>query len=143
MHQDQDIRIDNQRHAGIVIKDGKILLMERRYKGYEFWVFPGGHIRKEEDPFAVVEREIKEETTIIVKNQKLVFEFRDYFKYNFDFYYLCEYISGEPRLSGEELTKNSSENFYNPCWIDLPRIIELNVLPRFAKEWVEESILKK
>ncbi len=142
MHLDQDIRIDNQRHAGIVVKDNKILLMLRKYKGVEYWVIPGGHIRKGENPEEVVLREIEEETSIIANNPELVFEFRDYKKDNYDFYYICNYVSGEPTLGGEELVKNSEENFYNPQWVEISKIDELNILPKFAKEWIEENLNK-
>lgn len=141
-HLDQDIRIDNQRHAGIVINNNKILLIHRIYKGQEYWVIPGGHIQKGEDPLDVVKREIEEETSIKIVNPVLAFEFRDYKKDNYDFYYLCDYVSGEPILGGEEQIKNSKENFYEPTWIDLENIKELNVLPKFAKEWISENLVK-
>lgn len=140
-HLDQDIRIDNQRHAGIVIHNNRILLMHRIYKGVEYWVIPGGHIQKGEDPEKVVLREILEETSIEANNPKLVFEFRDYHKDNFDFYYICDYISGEPKLGGEEGMKNSKENFYEPIWINLEEISAINILPKFAKEWIEENLV--
>jgi 8-oxo-dGTP diphosphatase len=144
-HLDKHIRINNQRHAGIVIKDAKILLMHRIYNGKEYYVIPGGHIQKGEDPKVAVLREIEEETSIIAKNPELVFEFRNYKKGtngNFDFYYTCEYVSGEPTLGGEEKMKNNPENFYEPMWVEVSKVKELNILPRFAKEWVEESMLK-
>lgn len=141
-HLDNDIRIENQRHAGIVLKEGSILLMHRIYKGIEYWVIPGGHIQQGEDPKLVALREIEEETTIKAANPVLVFEFRDYKKDNYDFYYLCEYVSGEPTLGGEEAMKNSPENFYEPMWVELSKVKELNVLPRFAKEWIEETLRK-
>lgn len=139
-HLDQDIRIDNQRHAGIVISDNKILLIHRKYKGIEYWVIPGGHIQKGEDPLDVVKREILEETSIIVKDPELVFEFRDYKKDNYDFYYICEYVSGEPELGGEEKLKNSVDNFFEPLWVNISVLDNLNLLPKFAKEWIVENI---
>lgn len=38
------------RAAGIIIKDGKILLMRRVKDGREYFVFPGGSIEKNETP---------------------------------------------------------------------------------------------
>ncbi len=142
-HLDQDIRIDNQRHAGIVLRDGNILLMHRRYKGIEYWVIPGGHIQKGEDPLTVAIREIEEETTVIVSNPKLVFEFKNYHKDNHDFYYMCDYVSGEPELGGEEKEKNSEENFFEPLWLPLEQVKDINLLPKFAKEWIVETLIEK
>jgi 8-oxo-dGTP pyrophosphatase MutT (NUDIX family) len=141
-HLDKDIRINNQRHAGIVIKDDKILLMHRIYKGQEFYVIPGGHIQKGEDPKFAALREIEEETSIKAGNAQLVFEFRNYKKDNYDFYYLCDYISGTPTLGGEEAIKNNPENHYEPMWVELAQVKELNLLPKFAKEWLVETLLK-
>lgn len=136
------IRIPNERHAGIVIKDNKILLMHRKKKGREFWVIPGGHRHEGEVGEEVVIREIAEETNIAVENAELVFEFRDYKKNNFDFYYVCRWVSGEkPELVGEEAIENSEENFYEPMWLELEKFSALNVLPKFAKEWVERNVI--
>jgi 8-oxo-dGTP diphosphatase len=143
LHLDQDIRIDNQRHAGIVIRDGNILLMHRRYKGREYWVIPGGHIQKGEDPLLVAIREIEEETSVIVNNPKLVFEFKNYHKDNHDFYYICDYVSGEPTLGGEEKMKNSEENFFEPMWLSLEQVKDINLLPKFAQEWIVETLIEK
>jgi 8-oxo-dGTP diphosphatase len=145
-HLDKDIRINNQRHAGIVIKDNSILLMHRIYNGVEYWVIPGGHIQKGEDPHKAVLREIEEETSIIAANPKLVFEFRNYKargvegKDNYDFYYICDYVSGTPILGGEEKVKSNPNNFFEPMWVKLEKVKELNVLPKFAKEWIEECL---
>lgn len=143
LHLDQDIRIDNQRHAGIVLRDGNILLMHRIYKGRDFYIIPGGHIQIGEDPLSVTIREIEEETSVIVANPKLVFEFKNYHKDNHDFYYLCEYVSGEPTLGGEEQIKNSPENFYEVLWMPLEQLPDINLLPKFAKEWIVETLIEK
>lgn len=142
-HLDSEIRVNNQRHAGIVIKEGKILLMERKKNGFEFWTIPGGHLQKGEDPLKVVLREVEEETIIKVKNPTLVFEFRDYYKNNFDYYYLCEYIEGVPTLGGEEAEKSNELNYYNPQWVELEKVFELNLLPKFAKEWIVENLIER
>jgi 8-oxo-dGTP diphosphatase len=143
LHLDQDIRIDNQRHAGIVIRDGNILLMHRIYKGREYWVIPGGHIQKGEDPLLVAIREIEEETSVIVNNPKLVFEFKNHHKDNHDFYYICDYVSGEPELGGEEKLKNSPDNLFEPMWLPLEQVTDINLLPKFAKEWIVETLIEK
>lgn len=142
-HLDKHLRINNQRAAGIVVEDNKILLMHRIYKGVEYYVFPGGHLQKNEKLADAAIREIQEETTIVVNNPILVFEFRNYKKDNYDFYFTCDYVSGNPTLGGEEALKNNTENFYEPMWVDFSKIAELNILPKFAKEWVEETIIKQ
>lgn len=140
-HLDNDIRIANYRHAGIVIKDNKILLMHRIYKGEEYWVIPGGHMQKGEEPKEVVIREVLEETSVTITKPELVIEFQDIKNNKHDFYYICEYVSGEPLLGGEESEKNSKENFYEPMWVDLNDLDKKIIYPEYAKYWILENIV--
>jgi len=136
LHLDQETRIDNQRCAAIIIKENKLLMMHRIKDGYEYYVFVGGHRREGERGETTLIREVMEESSLTVKHIKLVFEFKDYARDNYDSYYFCEWESGEPKLGGEEKIKNSKENSYNLEWISIERFENLNVLPAFAKHWV-------
>ncbi|MCL5090839.1 MAG: NUDIX domain-containing protein [Patescibacteria group bacterium] len=140
-HDDEENRIENERHAGIVIKDDKLLLIHRIKNQREYWVFPGGHRRQNEKGEEVVIREVEEETSLKVEDPKLIFEFKDYLNNKLDFYYLCQCFSdGEPELIGEEKVRNCQENFYEPLWMPLTAISSLNILPKFAKDWVIEYL---
>jgi 8-oxo-dGTP pyrophosphatase MutT (NUDIX family) len=140
-HEDEGSRVEGERYAGIVITDHKVLLIHRIKDGFEYYVFPGGHRRQEETREACVLREITEETSLKVQNPKLVFEFKDHHNQGTDFYYLCECDScGKPKLVGEEKIRNCEENFYEPMWVELSKISELNILPLFAKEWLARNI---
>jgi 8-oxo-dGTP diphosphatase len=143
LHLDQDIRIDNQRCAGIVLKNESVLFMYRKKNGREFYVLPGGHMQEGEKAEDTMAREIMEEASINVKEVRLAFEFRDYIKDNFDYYFLCEYESGELQLGGEEVQKNSAENVYELRWVEFANISELNILPKAAKEWIQETLVEK
>jgi 8-oxo-dGTP diphosphatase len=141
-HDDEKGRINGERHAGIVIRDNKILLIHRRKKGMEYYVFPGGHRRQGEKGEDTLVREILEETNTRVTNPQLAFEFRDYPTENIDYYYKCEWLSGDkPELVGEEKTRNSEDNFYEPLWVDKEKVPELNILPKFAKDWLVDNLL--
>ena len=140
--EDKGHRIENQRHAGIVVKKSKILLIQRIKEGYEYYVFPGGHKREDEKGEDVVVREINEETSIVATKPKLMFEFKDYKNDKFDFYYICKWVSGkEPKLNGEEIVRNCKENYYQPMWVEIGRVSELNILPKFAKDWIEKNMV--
>lgn len=141
-HEDGSLRVPNERHAGIVIRGSKVLLVHRIKDGYEYWVFPGGHRRQDEKPEEVVIREIKEETAIIATKPKLVIKVRDdYYEGSEDFYYLCEWISGEePSLNGEERIKNEEDDFYEPMWVEIKKVKDLNILPKFAKDWLLKNL---
>lgn len=143
-HEDADSRIESERCAAIVIKDNKVLMIHRIKNGFEYFVFPGGHRRIDEDPKDVVIREVKEETNIDVEDPKLVFEFMNYHSGNHDRYFICECDKcSEPKLVGEESIRHCEENQYYPKWIKLSEVAKLNVLPLFAKEWLVDEIVKK
>lgn len=142
-HLDQNIRIDNQRCAGIVLNGESVLFMYRKKNDREFYVLPGGHMQEGEKSEETLKREIMEEASIKVKDIKLAFEVRDYVKDNFDYYYLCEFESGTLQLGGEEVQKNSPENVYELKWIGFKDIDELNILPKGAKEWIQETLVEK
>jgi len=135
--EDSDVRINNKQCRGIILKDDKVLVMFRRKKGKEYYVFPGGHMRKGEKPIDTTIREIREETTIEVKNLKPAFELMNYFKkMEREYYFIGEWESGEPILSGEESRRASKENYYKPMWLLLTDIPKLTLYSLTVKEWV-------
>ena len=117
------------RSAGIVIKDGKLLLMHRFNKGREYWVFPGGGVEEGETPAQAAVREIYEETTIDVTINKLLYQIKwDTGEQNY--FYLCEYVSGEPRLhpdSVEVEEMKGGEQVYEPMWVEISRLPSLTL----------------
>lgn len=116
------------RSAGIVIKDNKILLMYRIKDDEEYYVFPGGGQEEGETTDQTAIREIKEETTINVEIDRLLYKIT-WDDGGVNYFYLCRYISGEPKLdeNSEEYikTKEDSNNLYQPMWVDLDKISDL------------------
>ena len=136
-HQDDEDRVEEERHAGIVIKDGKLLLIHRIKEGFEYHVFPGGHRRRDESGEDAVIREIFEETGITVAEPKLAFDFSDPRNEWIHYYYICTWKNGDKLyLNGEEKDADPKVNFFDPMWIDLNEISNLNILPENAKKWV-------
>jgi 8-oxo-dGTP pyrophosphatase MutT (NUDIX family) len=139
--EDADVRNNYFQCRGIIVKDNKVLVMFRRKKGREYYVFPGGHMRNYEKPIDTAIREIYEETTIKVKNLKPAYdqiihtnpEQRDY-------YFVGYWESGEPTLSGEESRRCSEENFYKPMWVNISEVTKLELYPEAAKEWVNNYL---
>lgn len=142
-HLDQDIRIDNIRCAGFIFKDNKVLIIHRKYHGKEYYVIPGGHMQKGETQLQTLNREIMEETSLKVKNIQSAYEFKDEKNGFQDFYFTCDWESGEAKLGGEEEMKNSEENFFELMWIELSEIKNYFILPELAKIWLQENIIDK
>lgn len=91
--------------GAIVIKDDKVLLVKRGIppsKG--LWAIPGGHVELGETLQETAEREILEETGIVIKAQKPAYAFDlierdDLGKIRYHYIVvdlMAEYISGEP-----------------------------------------------
>lgn len=101
---------------GIVVKDGKILLMERWKDGQHYYSIPGGKIEPDEAKTDTVEREILEETGVKVRVGRLTAELK--VSGSTHSIFLCEYRSGEPSLQpdSEEALQNDGTNKFKPGW---------------------------
>lgn len=112
------------RSAGVVIRDGKLLVIHRFNKRDEYYVFPGGGVEPGETPEQAAMREIAEETTVSVTVDRLLYHITwDTGEENY--YYLCEYVSGEPALpadSEEAEQMKDGEQVYEPMWIDIDTV---------------------
>ena len=79
---------------------GQVLLIKS--PRYEDWEFPGGQVEAGETITHALEREVFEETGIVVQVKSLVGIYSNVRKpsiVNMDF--ICEYVSGEPKTSPE------------------------------------------
>ena len=118
---------------GIIIKDGKILLMHRRKNGQEYFVLPGGGIEDGETPKEAVHREVFEETGLKILKVNSEFSFLDVNGKKCHVFYL-EIEEGKPTLIGEEKEINNELDWYNPEWFDISIIKQPNVYPVSARQ---------
>lgn len=129
------------RAAGIVIHNNTILLMERRKYDKNFFVIPGGGVKDDESIKEAVSREIKEETTLIVKPKRLLYQLHQ-ISHSKNYIYLCSYISGIPQLGDfnekEEMEKGG--NWYKPQWVSLKKLPSLLLYPKQIHEWLLQDI---
>lgn len=120
-----------QRVAGIIIKDGQILLMHRVKNGEEYYVFPGGGVEENESSEAALKREMKEEVGLDVVDYEIVFELEN--EGQKEVYYLIKKFSGVVQLGGPEKERMNENNQYQPEWIKLLKAVGLkNLFPREA-----------
>jgi 8-oxo-dGTP diphosphatase len=132
------------RAAGIVIKDNKILLMYRKKDNEEYWVFPGGGVENNETVEQAVLRELKEETTIDIKIEKLLYHHilknNDLSHDSDQYFYLCSYISGEPKLGdANEIREQDENNKFIPQWVPIDQIPNLILYPLEIRDWLTED----
>ena len=131
------------RAAGIVLRDGMLLVMFRRRDGREYCTFPGGMIEKDESPEEAVVREIKEETTIEATVERLCYELRQAegspYRNMQEYFFLCAYDNGEPALAADSIERRINDldrNYFEPKWM---KISDLQKdIPLFPTEVAEQ-----
>ncbi len=127
------------RVAGIIIKDGRLLLIKRISGGDTYYVLPGGHPEDNETPEEALEREISEETTLDIRVGKLFYTQENpspRYNNHKEHYYLCstdsEYIELD-KTSIEYQETIQGKNIYVPMWIDLEVLPKLQIYPPSIK----------
>jgi len=143
-----------KRAVGIIIKDDKILLMNR-FRNGEGWtqgwyfVFPGGGVEEGETIEEAVIREIKEELSIDAKINKLLFvrhnpaQVHD-FKGRDEYFYLITDFTGKVELGGPEKEKMHAGNRFHPKWVSIEEMKKMeNLYPIEAKEKLIEVLDQK
>ena len=115
----------------------EVLLILRRKKGHAYATLPGGGIDEGETAPEACAREVLEEVNLVVNVGEEVLTFENVG--NFEHYFLTEVVSGEMRLGdGPEGLRNSEANFYDPQWVNLARLAEVNLVPEQARELVQK-----
>lgn len=92
--------------------------MHRRKNGEEYWVFPGGHIEKNETPEEAMKREVWEELSLKVIKLSNPHSYIHKFGTK-ECYFNCEVEEREPKLHPSGNEKSNPEDWYNPEWVDL------------------------
>ncbi|KZN32361.1 hypothetical protein N474_11350 [Pseudoalteromonas luteoviolacea CPMOR-2] len=91
--------------GAFVIQNEKLLMVNHKREGrYDFWVTPGGGVKGTESLEEAATREVKEETGLNVKVNKLMYIEQMFTpeERSVKFWYLCELIDGELDSSAEE-----------------------------------------
>jgi len=119
------------RVAGIIIRNGEILLIHRVKNNSEYWVFPGGGLENTDlSNKEGLLREIEEETCLEVKVKKLLYQ-HDYGT-NKGLYFLCDYISGKEKLGEsieKERMKEGKDDLYEPKWYLISELKKMLIYP--------------
>ena len=115
---------------GIIETDkGLAVIFRRKIKGekiIEYYTLPGGGVENEEDLKSTLTRELKEELNIEVNINELAFKTET--DERIEYFYKCEYLNGTFELNGEEIERNTKENYYEPTFIPINKIDEFNII---------------
>lgn len=122
------------------MKQDQILLMKRFKLGREYYTLPGGTVEKDEKSDETAIREVSEETTLLIDSPRLVFVEAARQPYGTQYIYLCNFVSGEPRLpedSEEAFWSVPGKNTYEPVWFTTA---DLSGIP-FVSPLLKEAII--
>ena len=119
--------------AGVLIKDGKVLLARQTYgSGNGKLIIPGGYVMYNESPQDAVKREFLEEVNINIEPKEIIairFNTHDWYVV-----FSVEYISGEAQPDNNEISE--------VLWVDINEALQRNDVP-FTSKAVINCALKK
>ncbi|MGV8169024.1 MAG: NUDIX domain-containing protein [Candidatus Nanoarchaeia archaeon] len=115
----------------LIQKKEKILFIHRHKKGIEFFTLPGGGIEEGETPEEAAVREAKEETSLSIKIDELLWKLQARSKGELGelFVFSAKDVEGVTKLGGPEEKRNRGENKYELEWISISKINNLFILP--------------
>lgn len=113
----------------VIIENNKLLTFFRRKVIGEnvitYYSLPGGGLDDGETIENCVIREIKEELEVDIEIIRLLDIVEDLDSIQYVFH--VKIIDGIPKLSGEELLRNSQNNYYEVKWLELSNIDSYNL----------------
>lgn len=127
----------------IIIHEDKLLVMHRNKFGKEYYNLIGGGIKFGESATQALAREVHEETGVVFNNARLVFVQEAGDPYGTQYIFLCDYVSGEPKLdpaSAEAPINELGQNLYEPRWLPLSEFPETPFVADVLKEAILEGI---
>jgi len=83
--------------GGIIVQQNKVLLVHHAYENsFNFWVLPGGGVEGTEGFIKAAEREVYEETNLVVRAERIAYieDFIDEGRYVCKFWVYCKQKSG-------------------------------------------------
>ncbi len=120
-----------------VLKIGNFVLLIKRKKNNKlYFVFPGGHKRRDESDADTCKREFKEETNLDIIPKKHINDIEESSSFTTS-YYLCSLkeITGRdvlPQLKmiGPETEKDQLSDFYKPLWVKIDELEGKTIYPK-------------
>lgn len=150
------MKLESEKHftaSALIINDGKVLLLHHKKLGV--WLYPGGHVEKNETPEQAVKREVKEETGLdieildekdnklsdinadvsVLHNPYVILCERVGDHYHIDIVYLCK-ISGKNKKIKYDKNESNDIGFFSVSELD-----NIKLFPNFKR--LLEKVLKK
>lgn len=125
---------DSLRAGVIIIKNKKLLVIERNKYGRHYLILPGGsHEKKDNRLVKTATREALEETGLRVKLDQSKKPLKTISNGRDETYFFVKSFTGKLSLGGPEKNYNSKENNYKLRWVEIKKLRETNLLPTEIK----------
>jgi len=133
--------------AGVILfnpQTKQILLIHRWKNGEEYFVIPGGGAESGETAVKAAQREIQEELgwTLSEKQLQPAFSFRNDDHLEIYFHATIGNTSA-PMIQGEEALRSHAQNIYQPEWLDIEAIRDLNLRPAELKNLLLDCLTQE
>ena len=127
--------------GALVENNGRLLLVRhRKQAAYDFWVAPGGGVQGAESLLAAAEREVREETGLVVVAERILYieEFHNPETRHCKFWLQARLVGGELSVEAPEAT---AEYIVDAAWHTEDQINTLQVFPEFlqARYWQDRK----
>ena len=111
-----------ERVRAVIIRNNRILTIERILPDRKFWVFPGGGVEDTDKNLeSALKRECREEAGIDIKVRKLIWK-RNYKESTIEYFYLCNIQKGVVQKgNGPEYSELNIvyKGTHSPKWLSL------------------------
>jgi len=130
---------------GILIQDSAVLLCPQ----WDGWDYPGGGIDLGETLDEALVREVKEETGITIRKERLLHVSDNFFQPTFTkeqhwhgikIYYACSYVGGS--ITADGLMEHEKEYMKIAEWIPVGKIAELKFYNQVDNGWLIDLAMK-
>ena len=133
--------------AGVILynpQNKQILLIHRWKNGDEYFVIPGGGAEPGETAVQAAQREILEELGWSLSEEQLqpAFTFRNGQRLEIYFHATIGHTAA-PMIQGEEALRSHAQNIYQPEWIDIEAIFDLNLRPAGLKNLLLDCLTQE
>ena len=133
--------------AGVILfnpQTKQILLIHRWKNGEEYFVIPGGGAESGETAVKAAQREIQEELGWSLSEKQLqpAFSFRNGQLLEIYFHATISHTS-VPMIQGVEALRSHAQNIYQPEWLDIEAICDLNLRPAGLKNLLQDCLTQE
>lgn len=125
---------------GVIIKDGKVLLVKHQTEDEVGWVFPGGRVEENESLVEALVRECKEETGYDVVADSVCY-LEEYLIY-YATYFKCRIVGGDLKLGSDPDMPREHQVIKDVKWIDVSQFDSLDIYPEGLKKMIMDGSIK-